>query len=161
MRTSPFLFTLALQFFAAACMAQPAAETMTQKLGALLKDAPSGFAASLGEKMGERQTRVFYQSKLRLGGTDAIVADSAKGKKTFMHLLKSGAEGGGTNIPALQALIEKVSAMQELAKAHNLKFERKPMEGGGMRNTLHNEAGVLLMEFRHTTAQQILEVVEP
>jgi hypothetical protein len=161
MRRSHFLFALPLLWFATACWAQPAAETITQKLGALLKDAPSGFSASMGEKMGERETRVFYQSRVSLGGTDAIVLDNTRGKKTFMHLLKSGAEGGGTNIPALQALIEKVSAMQELAKTNNLKFERKPMEGGGMRNTLHNEAGVLLMEFRHTTTQQVLEIVEP
>ncbi len=60
----------------------------------------------------------------------------------------------------LKGLIDKISAMQELAKTNNYKFERKPMEGGGMRNTLHNEAGVLLMEFRHTTNQQSIEIFE-
>ncbi len=158
MRRSHFLFAL-LQLFSALCFAQAGGETVAQKMELLLKDAGSGFASSQGEQMGERGASTFFKSKVSLGGSEAIVLDAAKGKKTYMSLIKQ-ADGAPVNITALQTLIERVSAMQEIAKTNHYKFERKPMEGGGMRNTLHNEAGVLLMEFRHTTSQQSIEIFE-
>jgi hypothetical protein len=159
MRRNLYLFAL-LQLFCAWCLAQPTEEPLAPRMQALIQDVGNGFAATVGEKVGERGARSFFKSKVSLGGSELIVFDSDTGKKRFMQVIKQSGDVMAT-IEYTKGLIDKVQAMQELAKTLNLKFERKPMEGGGMRNTLHNEAGVLLVDFRHTTVQQTLEIATP